>query len=96
MGCACKQKYSKIAEYSDEKEIFKKFNFFEHILTFLGRLFMVILMTVLIIIILPLFLAYILVCYLIGKDVRINMKKMMEYISRHRDGNDKIKEILTD
>lgn len=95
MGCACKEKYNNIAKYSDDKEPFKKFNFFETILMFLGRLFMVILITALIIIILPLFLIYMLICFLLGKEVIINLKKLTSYISKHKI-KDNNKEILMD
>lgn len=92
MGCPCKEKYAKIAKYSEDEEVFKSFNIFEKILAFFGRLLMVILIAALIIIILPLFLLYMIFCYLIGKEVVINLSKFTEYISRHN----KDKEILTD
>lgn len=84
MGCPCKEKYAQVAKYSDDKDAFKNFSFFEKILTFFGRLLMVILIAVLIIIILPLFLVYMFVCYLIGKDVVVDMSKLTEYISKHK------------
>ena len=96
MGCPCKEKYAQVAKYSDDKDAFKNFSFFEKILTFFGRLLMVILIAVLIIIILPLFLIYILVCYLFGKNVILNLNKLIRYMSKHKVKDNKKKEILTD
>jgi uncharacterized protein YqhQ len=96
MGCKCKEKYADVAKYSDEKEPFKKFNFLETIFMFLGRIVMAILMAALIIIILPLFLIYILVCYLFGKNVILNLNKLIRYMSKHKVKDNKKKEILTD
>jgi flagellar basal body-associated protein FliL len=96
MGCACKQKYSEIAKYSDDKEPFKKTDFLGKILMFFGRLIMVILIAVLIIIILPLFLVYMLICFLFGKQVIINLKRLTGFLSKHEEENNKEKEILID
>lgn len=91
MGCKCKEKYANIAKYSDDGEPFKKFNIIENILMFLGRIIMAILVAVLIIIIVPLFLVYMIVCYLFDKSPIINLDKLTRYISKHKE-----KQILTD
>ena len=91
MGCKCKEKYANIAKYSDDEEPFKKFNILENILMFLGRIIMAILVAVLIIIIVPLFLVYMIVCYLFGKSPIIKLDKLTRYISKHKE-----KQILTD
>ena len=96
MGCKCKERYADVAKYSDDKEPFRNFNFLESILMFLGKLVMAIFIAALIIIILPLFLIYMIVCYLLGKDVIINLNKMMRYMSRHKIKHNKKQEILTD
>lgn len=96
MGCKCKEKYAKVAQYSDEKEPFKNFNFLDKILVFLGRIVMAILMLVLIIIIVPLFLVYLIISYLLGKEVIINLDKLTKYITKHKGGYNNSKEILTD
>ena len=96
MGCKCKEKYSDIAKYSDEKEPYRNFKFLEAIFMFLGRILMAIFVAALIIIILPLFLIYMIICYLLGKDVILNLNKMTRYMSRHKVKHNKKQEILTD
>lgn len=96
MGCACKEKYSKIAKYSDDKTPYKKYNILETILLFFGRMVMGIFIAALIIIILPLFLIYMFICFLLGKEVIINMKKLTGYLSKHKETKHKQEEIVTD
>ena len=78
MACNCKNTAEKAGNYSDEGqsgvEVVKGI---KRIPLFILRLFVAILASGLIIIILPFFILYIILCMILGKEIKINLSKIL-------------------
>ena len=78
MACNCKKTAENAAKYSDDGKTVDISQGISKISVFILRLLTVVLAAGLIIVILPFFLAYVLFCMIIGREIRLDMTKMFK------------------
>lgn len=79
MGCNCKKTAENAGKYSDDGNGLEIVRGFGKIPVFLLRIILTILAVSLIIVILPFFLLWITFRMIMGKDVKINLRKLLRF-----------------
>ena len=83
MGCNCKEKAGKLSKYTDDKKgVMVPMGWLEKCLHFVFRLLMVTMAISLCVVILPFFLIYLMVKMLLGKEVNIQLSKLIKRNSK--------------
>jgi hypothetical protein len=84
MGCNCKETAKKAGKHSDDGSALELVTGLEKIFVFLGRIFLSILVLGVIIVILPVFLLYIVITTIIGREKRINLRRIVKFNEKRK------------
>lgn len=85
MACNCKKTAEKAGKYSDNQEKgVEEINGSQRLVVILMRIILTILATGVIIVILPFMILYILICMIVGKEIRFNLGKILNFNAKRK------------